>query len=288
MLLVLRAVAGIGGGLLSAVSTAAMARAASPERAFAASAVAQALLAAACTLATPSLLAAGSWGAVYLLLGVLGVPGLFLGRPIATFTDRRDAATAEARSARSPLSLQLVLGPAGVLLSYVAMSMVWTYYGQIGESGHLSTSSVARALSLGAIAGLFVSIAVTALGSVVPRGLALLMSLLLTCGGVTLAFGSTGAWMFSLSVVVWACGAGLFTPYAFAASAAADSTGSSTALASALSGAGIALGPLVAAPFIAAQGLGSVRWLAPAFLAAGFVALAALLYRIRGRVPALA
>jgi MFS family permease len=126
---------------------------------------------------------------------------------------------------------------------------------------------------------------VTAVGSKVSRGVALLASLILTCSGVYLAFTSWGPWMFAASVLLWTCGTNIFTPYAYGATAAADPTGSSTALASAVSGAGFALGPLLAVPFIEAGGIGGVRWLAWPFLVAGFIAFAMLLQRLRVTSP---
>ncbi len=285
VLLALRFLVGIGAGLLSAVSTAALARSRSPERAFAVAAVLQALLAAACTLATPALLAFHSWMAVYGLLSLLGLPGWVLRRPLAGFADQGPQDMRGSPTVRAPLTGILFLGPAGVLLSYVAMSMVWTYYGQIGTAAALSTGVIADSLSAGAIVVLGVSLLVTALGGRLPRTVALMFSMLLTCGAVLLAFASPGPWMFMASVVVWSCGTGLFTPYAFASTAAVDPSGSSTALASALSGAGMALGPLLAAPFIASRGIASVRWLAPAFLVLGFLAFVPV-GRRRGADPA--
>jgi hypothetical protein len=111
---------------------------------------------------------------------------------------------------------------------------------------------------------------------------------MLTCSGVYIAFASSGPWMFAASVLLWTCGTNLFTPYAFGATAVADRTGSSTALASAVSGAGFALGPLLAVPIIESDGIGGVRGLAWAFLVAGFIALAVLLQRLRVRTPAVA
>jgi predicted MFS family arabinose efflux permease len=271
-LLTLRFLVGIGAGLLSAVSTAALARSSSPERAFAVTAVAQALLGAACTLATPSLLALGSWMAVYGLLSLLGLPGLLLRGRLAGLAVVAPAKKVDTPTVRTPSAVMMFLGPAGVLLSYVAMSMVWTYYGQMGASAGLSTDAIAGALSVGAVTVLVVSLFVTAVGSRLPRTLALMVSMFLTSGAVWMAFASSGPWLFTASVVVWTCGTGIFTPYAFAATAVLDPSGSSTALASALSGAGMALGPILAAPFIASGGVASVRWLAPAFLVLGFVA----------------
>ncbi len=210
--------------------------------------------------------------AVYGLLSLLGLPGLLLRRPLAGFADTGTEDMHGSTTVRTPLTGIMFLGPAGVLLSYVAMSMVWTYYGQIGTATGLSTGAIADSLSAGAIVVLAVSLLVTALGGRLPRTVALMLSMLLTCGAVLLAFASTGPWMFMASVVVWTCGTGIFTPYAFASTAAVDPSGSSTALASALSGAGMALGPLLAAPFIASGGIASVRWLAPAFLVLGFLA----------------
>jgi MFS family permease len=171
----------------------------------------------------------------------------------------------------------MLLGPLGVLLTYVAMSMVWTYYGEIGESGGLSTQAIANALSVGAVAVVGVSLLVTAMGRRIPRPAAISASLIFTCSAVLMAFSVAKPWTFGLSVIVWTCGTGIFTPYTFAATAEIDPTGSSTALAGGLSGAGIAIGPLLAAPFVGSVGIASIRILAPVFLVAGFVVLLPLL-----------
>lgn len=281
VLLTLRFAVGVGGGLLSAVSTAALARSRSPERAFAVQAVSQALLGAACTLATPSLLAFGSWMAVYGLLSVLGLPGLWLRGALAGLGERSKGMAQDAANTRVPLTPMMLLGPVGVLSSYVAMSMVWTYYGQLGAAANLSTRAIADALSVGAVVVLIVALFVTAVGRRLPRIWALVASALLTCTAVWLAVAASGMGMFMASVVVWTFGTGLFTPYAFAATAVVDPSGSSAALASALSGAGMALGPILAAPFIASGGVATLRYLAPAFLLLGFLALVPLLWRPR-------
>lgn len=275
-LLTLRFVAGVGTGMLSAVSMAALARLAAPERSFAAAAVIQALVAAACTLATPLLLRTDSWMAVYVMLALLGVPGLFLFGSLASL-GRTSVASEAAADARRRFTALMFLGPLGVLLTYVAMSMVWTYYGEIGKSGGLSTQAIANALSAGAVAVVGVSLLVTAVGRRLPRPAAISASLIFTCSAVLMAFSAAKPWTFGFSVIVWTCGTGIFTPYAFAATAEVDPSGSATALAGALSGAGIAMGPLLAAPFLASVGIASIRILAPVFLVAGFVVLLPLL-----------
>lgn len=280
-LLTCRFLAGCGGGFLSAVAAAALARTPSPERCFAAAAVAQAALSAACMVASPLLLKLGSWGAIFIAVGVLALPGLAVMHRVAVLRPSTDFSSVATNLTTRRWSMLVLWGPIGVYLSYLAMGMVWTYLGEVGSASGLTIEAVATGLSAGTLSSLVSSLFVTAIGSKLPRPAALFLSLCLTCGGLTLAFAATDGWMFGLSVALWAFGATMFTPYAFATTAQADPSGASTSLASALTGAGIASGPLLAGPFISHAGLHSVGWLGPVFLLAGFLVLASLAVRTR-------
>lgn len=276
-----RAFAGFGGGLLSAVAAAALARAPSPERIFATSAVTQAILAAACMAAAPTLLKIGSWGALFTTVAVLALPGLAVIGRIAALHPLANDAREQVRMPGARWNALMVWGPVGMLLSYLAMSMVWVYLGEVGTQSSLSIEAVAAGLSAGTLAGVASSLFVTAVGSKLPRVAALSITLCLACVALTIIFSAHTGWLFALGVILWAFGATMFTPYAFAITAQADPSGASTSLASALTGAGATIGPLLAGPIVAGAGLAGIGWLGAGFLAAGFVVLASLALRTR-------
>lgn len=280
-LLACRAVAGFGGGLLSAVAAAALARAANPERAFAASSVAQAILAAACMAVAPKLLQFASWGILFITVAVLALPGLALIGRIAALHSSADHGPERARRPGERINARILWGPMGMFLGYLAMSMVWVYMGEVGQQAGLSIEAVALGLSAGTLASLAGSLFVTAVGQKLPRVAALSMTPLLTCAALSIVFATSVDWVFVLGVILWSFGATMFTPYAFATTAHADPSGTATSLASALTGAGAATGPMLAGYFVSGSGLGSVAWLAAGFLLAAWAVLASLTLRTR-------
>lgn len=276
-----RATAGFGGGLLSAVAAAALAQAASPERSFAASAVVQAVLAAACMAIASKLLQFSSWGILFITVAVLALPGPVLIGRIAALQSSTGHESKRAPQPTERRSVLILWGPVGMLFGYLAMSMTWVYMGEVGKQAGLSIETVAFALSAGTLASLVSSLFVTAVGQKLPRVVALSMTLILTCSALSIVFSTSAGWVFSLGVILWSFGATMFTPYAFATTAQTDPSGTSTSLASALTGAGGAAGPMLAGYFVADSGLGSVAWLAAGFLLAGWIALASLSLRVR-------
>lgn len=276
-----RAVTGFGGGLLSAVAAAALARAASPERAFAASSVAQAILTAACMVAAPKLLQVASWGILFITVAVLALPGPVLIGRIAALRLPAAREPEHTRQQIKRIDALVLWGPLGMVLGYLALSMVWVYMGEAGRQAGLSIEAVAFGLSVGSFASLAGSLFVTAVGQKLPRVAALALTPVLTCSALSIVFATSVDWAFVPGVILWSFGATIFTPYAFATTSQADPSGTATSLASALTGAGAAIGPILGGYFVAGFGLASIAWLAAGFLLAAWAVLASLTLRTR-------
>lgn len=270
-LLVVRFISGLGGGILTAVTFAAMGQMRDPDSAYGWWLVFQA--------------AFGFVGFQYFwdisvnggftVLAVLLVLGAFMIRLVPS---QALVQTGEAAQLDKSLMVKAMMGVGAILLIYIGLMTEYTYLERIGNEAGLSPDQIGTAFSAMSIAGLIGGGLAAKLGAKFGR---LIPSILGTIGCI-ISF-----YVFSIDqigFVTYAAACCLYfglwsflLPYLVGACAAVDKSGRTLALGNAAIGAGLAFGPFIAALLIGDNGYSILAIVATIFLVLGFFLIMPLL-----------
>jgi MFS family permease len=189
-LLVMRAVAGIGCGMGTAVCIGLFATTKQPDRNFAINNAAAIIAVAALAAAAPFIY--GLFGIIGIFAVIGGAAGLCL-MMVPFIPDSGNGATVrEARPAQSNVSLRPIALTCVMTAGYfISLSMFWSYAGQIGAWHHLDVTAVSSAVaSAWLVGGLLGSIVAIPIARRVPRRVS------------AVAFAAAGALTTYASVIV--------------------------------------------------------------------------------------
>lgn len=270
-LLGLRFLSGLGGGILTAVTFAAMGQLRDPDAAYGWWLVFQA-----------------AFGVVgFKLFERMGVQGGFialsvmlaLGALLYRLVPQQATPTAKARPAlQGSLMVKAGAGVVAILLIYMGLMVEYTYLERIGVSAGLSAEDVGNAFSAMSLAGLLGGGVAAKIGGRYGR---LLPALIGTVGCVTsfylLAVPSFTSLYFTLTCCLYFGLWSFLLPFLVGVCAHVDASGRLLSLANAAIGAGLAFGPFIAANLIGENDYRGLTVVASGFLGAGFVLLVPLL-----------
>lgn len=270
-LLGVRFISGLGGGILTAVTFAAMGQMRDPDSAYGWWLVFQA--------------AFGFVGFQYfwdisvnggfIVLAVLLVLGGLLYRFVPEQALKQDHTAANMDKA---VVGKATFGVIAILLVYVGLMAEYTYLERIGNAAGLSPDEIGSAFSAMSIAGLIGGGLAAKLGAKFGR----LIPAMLGTAGCIASFYMFSSDTLEANFYTAACCLyfGLWSfllPYLVGACAAVDASGRTLALGNAAIGAGLAFGPFIAANLIGENGYGILAVVATAFVGVGFALIIPLL-----------
>jgi len=268
-------VAGLGQGLAVGFSFAALGRASNPDRAFSIYLVVGAVLGAGLLYGLPILQTEFAPATIFLANAVLTV---LVGLSLPAFPngqcDEDEVFTGGGINWRVAIT---ALG--AVALVFFAIGAVWSYAERIGAASQLSTTVIARGLSVGTLAG----VVGAGLAGILPQRLGRLIPLLLGSLCIIVGFqmlvGRVGPIAYLVSIVLILFGWNFVQPLLSGMCCDADGRGRIVCAMAAIQTFGMGLGPAVAAPMIAGGSFKGAIWLAIATMIAGggFIIAEALL-----------
>jgi len=267
-------VAGLGQGLAVGFSFAALGRASNPDRAFSIYLVVGAVLGAGLLYGLPILQTEFAPATIFLANAVLTV---LVGLSLPAFPNGQcdeDEVTGGGINWRVAIT---ALG--AVALVFFAIGAVWSYAERIGAASQLSTTVIARGLSVGTLAG----VVGAGLAGILPQRLGRLIPLLLGSLCIIVGFqmlvGRVGPIAYLVSIVLILFGWNFVQPLLSGMCCDADGRGRIVCAMAAIQTFGMGLGPAVAAPMIAGGSFKGAIWLAIATMIAGggFIIAEALL-----------
>lgn len=265
-LLLPRALAGFGQGLVLAALNAALARSVDPDRLYARVAVIGGLLAAILLSLLPIPIERFAHVGAFVSLAALVACSL----PFLLWLPRAPASVSSidvpGRAGRARRFVLALL--AGVLLQAVGQGSVWAFSERIGASIGMAGESIGRVLGVATLIGILGAGAAERLGTRFGRARPLLAALGLTATsalGIALA---PNAAAFAAGQVGLAIAFLFGLPYLMGTAAGLDPGGRVAAAVGGASTVGNALGPTLAGPLVALVSLQALGWLAVACVAA--------------------
>lgn len=270
-LLLVRFVSGLGGGVLTAVTFAAMGQMRDPDSAYGWWLVFQAAFG----LVGFQYFWDISVNGGFIVLSVLLVLGAALYRYVP------EQALSQAHTAANmdkSLLGKAIAGVVAILLVYIGLMAVYVYLERIGNEAGLSPDQIGTSFSAMSVAGLVGGGLAAKLGARYGR---LLPSLLGAAGCIASFYlfitEQIGFTLFAASCCLYFGLWSFLLPYLVGACAAVDSSGRTLAMGNAAIGAGLAFGPFIAASLIGENGYGILATVATAFVAIGIALIVPLL-----------
>ncbi len=265
-LIVARAIAGAGGGVIRALCMMWLAKALSPGRAFAFYAGAQVGLAAVTTALIPHFVEIEGVRAPYLVLILASALGFALCpllprySPLAPHLPLPPSTT----PGPAPFPAAAILGITALFVFFAGQGALWTYLGPIGAYRSIPAAGVTRALILLNFAGLAGALGVGAMAHRVSPRIALVTLLATEIISIVGLFQVRSSAGFIASAGVFYFSWCASFPFQFTVISQADRSGRASAAVSAADGLGLAGGAAVAGMILPTFGLGSAGWICAA------------------------
>ncbi len=258
-----RVCAGLGEGLLIAVSFAALGSASNPDRAFGIYLVVGLTVSAALLAILPWL--QGSVGPAAVFLGIAVV--MFLSCVLITWLPERNPAAGSWSDGAPAISKELAIsGLSGVFLYFIAQGAMWSYFERIGTASGVDPLFIGEAMGLSSFAGMggaLLAVAVcTRLGRALPlmvTGGISIISFFMLRGHVTPAALMTAGLLFNFA---W----NLAQPLLSGVCAEADSQGRVVVAMGCIQTVGFGLGPALAALLLREHDFSPVVWMSTTVL----------------------
>jgi MFS transporter, DHA1 family, inner membrane transport protein len=258
-----RIVAGVGEGVLLAISNASIGETRNPDRVFGLSLGGQVAFGSPALYVLPSLLTAYGLRGVFWCLAALSAAAIGL---VRYMPDEAGAShTPMALRPEFRLSKQSAIGLLGVFTYFIAQGGVWAYLDRIGMANHIDIAKVATALAISSIAGLlgaslssWLDIRYGRLKPLLASTLCSIISLLVLNETRTFVVFAAMASMFNFA---W----NVSVPYQFGALAQIDLSRRTVALGGAVVFGGLTVGPVIAAAMISNSSFQNVEWMGTAF-----------------------
>jgi MFS family permease len=263
-LLALRLIAGLGEGLLTIACVVVLSNAPSPRRAFALGAFAQTAFGMALNIAIPQLTARFGWSSCFVVLAVFAAPGLRTARYLTRPERSQVVSTA------TSLTVAAWLAIIAMTIAFCGIGATWANLGGLGQRALLSAATIGVAVSGASIAAPVASILTAVIGNRISSLISLAFASAAMLIGVGLLSGAGDAMLFCAGTIAFMFGWVVYVPNACGVTAALDSTGAATVIATAGANGGFALGPILAVPAISLWGLGAVPYLTFGLLAVAF------------------
>jgi predicted MFS family arabinose efflux permease len=224
-LLLMRWFVGMGGGLIGAAGTAAMASTGNPERAFAVATVGSGLLWVLEPKTIPFVIVPFSSNGGFLFLAgtILVLSPVFLW----LLPPRAAGATPEAKPSlwAAPNRILALVAMSGTFVFEIGQGGVWTFVAQIGERVGLDEYAVGDAMALTGLAGLVGGVVAAWLGNRIERRIAIAIGIALNAiAAIGLAF-TDGVTAYFVLLWIWSVGYNFVVPYLMGALAAMDDLG---------------------------------------------------------------
>jgi MFS transporter, DHA1 family, inner membrane transport protein len=246
--IIFRFIAGIGEGLLMAMTIQVIALMRNPDRIYGLWTAGQLVFGILGLLLFPTVIALGGLKAVFMIWALLA---LILFITVKYYPLARTANNVEINSITSGRKFILgILGLIGLFIYYSGQTGVWVYMDRLGLSWNLDQETVLNTLFVGLIAGIAGSGVAALLGNKLGRALPLTISMTFSALSIVLLIMFSGANMFVFAVCLFNFGWYLFLPYVSAVIAATDDNGKLLTGLAVTFPASLAIGPAVAAMLI--------------------------------------
>ncbi len=263
-----RVCAGLGEGLLIAVSFAALGSASNPDRAFGIYLIVGLTVSAAVLAVLPWL--QGSVGPAAVFAGIAVV--VLLCCALVPWLPERNPASASWSGGAPPVSRELtVAGLSGVFLYFIAQGAMWSYFERIGTASGVDPLFIGEAMGLSSFAGMggaLLAVAVcTRLGRALPlivTGAISILSFFMLRGHVSPAALMTAGLLFNFA---W----NLAQPLLSGVCAEADAQGRVVVAMGCIQTVGFGLGPALAALLLRGHDFSPVVWMSTAVLVVSLV-----------------
>lgn len=273
--LAVRAVAGLGAGVLISIGYSAVGMARNPDKFFGYVIMALLGYGAVGVFILPWAEAAVGLGGILAALAVMAMLPLLLlpslpARPSAIDADTTGAVD----TARGPGNSRVViLALCAVAIFFLGQGVVWAYLGLIGTAAGVPDQSVATGLALSQVSGMLGAFGMAWLSGRVSQRALLLGGTIASVAPLLALLGHVTATSYSLSVILFNGAANLMTPLLMAIAAAAGA-GDPRVIqrAAALQMLGLATGPALAAPIAEHGGFAPVLVIAALLFAAVYPA----------------
>jgi predicted MFS family arabinose efflux permease len=266
-LILARAIAGAGSGVIRALCMMCLAKALSPGRAFAVYAGGQVGLAAVTTALIPHFIDTEGVHAPYLVLIVASALGFALCPLLPRYSPLPPSAIRQRGLSSYPVAA--VLAIVALFVFFAGQGALWTYLAPIGAYRSIPAAGVTQALTLLNFAGLAGALGVGAMAYRVNPRIALLTLLateILSIVGLFNVHSSVG-FIASAGVFYFSWCASF--PFQFTVISQSDRSGRASAAVSAADGLGLAGGAAVASMILPTFGMGSAGWICAAASVAG-------------------
>jgi DHA1 family inner membrane transport protein len=253
-LVISRLVAGIGGGMVRALSMKCLALARYPGRAFAFYASGQVALAAAVSAVLPQVLNIAGLRLPFLALGAICAAAMTL-----IFWLPARTASQEREGRRLGFHPRTVWTLGALLVFFVGQAGTWTYLATLGEARGISSTTVSDTLTWLNVAGLVGTLGASALAVTLPPMATIVGLAAMTLVSIFVLFHvHTSGLVFAAATCCFYFAWCASLPFQFAIIARCDPTGAAGAAAPAVDGMGLACGAALGGVLIAHLGVGAV------------------------------
>ncbi len=268
-LLTIRFLAGMAAGALLSLAITVLSDAHHPERGFGYSVAAQVTFQVAGLLVLPHVINVWGIDGVFLLLSGLALSALLL-IPRLPAHGRIQNSSSDSRLRLTPATM---LAFAGCTLFFINIGCVWTYIERMGVAEGFTAIFIGNGLAAAVAIGIAGALAASWLRDRYGRLRPLALAVAGTVVSVAMLVEGMGAITFVVAVAVYNFVWNFAIPYQYAAISTSDNSGRLIVLVPGFQGAGLSIGPALAASFMSSD-----NYLAVNYIAAVSVVLSLLLF----------